>query len=104
MAAEWFLRNQAVKSVHGFESPPPTAHECGARSIPGRLVDAGRSCLATSRKLVPMTSKRIYARDRRMAAVHEAGHFVIARAVGIETSALCRYCCKSLFGGTNEIF
>jgi hypothetical protein len=31
-----------------------------------------------------MTSKRIYARDRRIAAVHEAGHIVIARAVGIE--------------------
>jgi hypothetical protein len=31
-----------------------------------------------------MTPKGISARDRRMAAVHEAGHIVIARALGFE--------------------
>jgi Zn-dependent protease len=34
-----------------------------------------------------MNSKRTLARERRLAAVHEAGHVVIARRVGFKTAA-----------------
>jgi hypothetical protein len=36
---------------------------------------------------IEMNPKRTHARDRRLAAVHEAGHIVIARAVGLEVGS-----------------